>query len=161
MGAAMERLAAHEGRRLVWNADGQQHLAVVGALAHRMVAVIGAIEIVLGVDVQPMRAIEQALAPARDKIALAVEHHHRMGAAIEDVDTVLAVDRDRGDIAEIPAVRQLRPILHHAVAMLARAENGRHVFPPDVILMAVIPGWSEGLDPESRDSGFALSRAPE
>jgi hypothetical protein len=25
----------------------------------------------------------------------------------------------------------------------------------------VIPGWSEGPDPESRDSGFALARAPE
>jgi hypothetical protein len=25
----------------------------------------------------------------------------------------------------------------------------------------VIPGWSEGPDPESRDSGFALMRAPE
>src|SRR6266436_9634368 len=25
----------------------------------------------------------------------------------------------------------------------------------------VIPGWSEGPDPESRDSGFALRRAPE
>jgi len=28
-------------------------------------------------------------------------------------------------------------------------------------LTAVIPGWSEGPDPESRDSGFARSRAPE
>jgi hypothetical protein len=26
---------------------------------------------------------------------------------------------------------------------------------------AVIPGWSEGPDPESRDSGFALTCAPE
>src|SRR6266478_7832719 len=110
-----------------------------------------------------MGAIEQAFAPAFDEIALAVEHHHRVGAAIEDVDAILAVDRDRGDISEIPALRQLRPVLHHPVAIFARAENDRHVvFPPDVILMAVIPGWSEGPDPESRESGFArFTRAPE
>jgi len=42
-----------------------------------------------------------------------------MGAAIEDIDAVLAVDRDRGNIGQVPAVRQLRPILHHTVAVLA------------------------------------------
>ena len=130
MGAAMERLAAHERRRLVRDADGQQHLAVDSAFAHGVVAVVGAIEIVLGVDVQPMRAAEQAFAPALDEIAVAVEHHHRMGAAVEDIDAVVAVDRDGGDVGEIPAVRQLCPVLHHAVAMLARAENGWHVFSP-------------------------------
>src|SRR5258706_9318088 len=158
MGTAVEGLAAHERRRLVRDADGQQPLAVGRALAHRMVAIIGAIEIILGVDVQTMRAVEQAFAPACDEIALAVEHDHRVGAAIEDIDAVLAVDRDRCDISEIPVLRQLRPILHHAVAVFARAENGRHVcFPPnDVILMAVIPGWPEGPAPESRDSGSRL-----
>jgi hypothetical protein len=95
-----------------------------------VVAVIGAIEIILGINVQPMRAVEQAFAPARDEIALAVEHHHRVGAAIEDIDAVFAVDRDRGDVGEVPALRQLRPILHHAVAVFARAENGRHVSSP-------------------------------
>ena len=62
----------HEGRRLVRDADGQQYLAVGGAFAHRMVAVIGAIQIVVGIDVQPMRAAEQPFAPAA-KIAVAVE----------------------------------------------------------------------------------------
>ena len=121
MGAAVERLAAHERRRLVRDADGQQHLAVGRAFAHRVVAVIGAVEIVVGVDVQAVRAVEQPFAPAFDEIAIAVEHHHRVLAAIEDVDAVLAVDGDRGDVREIPAVGQLRPVLHHAIAMLARA----------------------------------------
>jgi hypothetical protein len=31
----------------------------------------------------------------------------------------------------------------------------------DELNTLVIPGWSEGPDPESRDSGFALTRAPE
>ena len=130
MGAAVKRLAAHERRRLVRDADGQQHLAVGRALAHGMVAVIGAIEIVVGIDVQTMRAVEQAFAPAGDEIALAVEHHHRMVAAVEDVDAVLAVDRDGSGVGQAPAVRQFCPVLHHAVTMLARAENSRHVFLP-------------------------------
>ena len=84
-----------------------------------MIAIIGAIEIVVGIDVQPMGAAEQPFAPAGDEIALAVEHDHRVGAAIEDVDTVLAVDRDGRDIGEIPTVGELRPVFRHAVAMFA------------------------------------------
>src|SRR6202035_4610892 len=78
----------------------------------------------------PMGAAEQAFTPASDEIALAIEHHHRMGAAIEDVDAVLAVDRDRGDVGQIPPLRQLRPVLHHAITMLPRAENDRHLDAP-------------------------------
>jgi len=50
----------------------------------------------------------------------------------------------------------------------ARRVNGRgdgDKEPREIIAQpsfcAVIPGWSEGPDPESRDSGFALARAPE
>src|SRR5437879_1407891 len=48
----------------------------------------------------------------------------RMGAAVEDVDAIAAVDRQRGNVSELPAVGQLRPVIDDAVAMLARAENG-------------------------------------
>ena len=106
MGAAVERLAAHVGRRLAGKADGQQHLAVGGALAHRVVAVVGAVEIVVRVDVQPVRAVEQPFAPASDEAAVAVQHHHRVLAAIEHIDAVLAVDRDRRDVGQVPAVGQ-------------------------------------------------------
>ena len=129
----MEGIAAHERGRLFRDADGQQHLALGRALAHGVVAVISAIEIVLGVDVQTMRAGKQPFTPACDEITVAIEHHHRMGAAVEDVDAVLAVDRDGCDVGETPSLGQLRPILHHAVLMLARAENGRHVFLPDIV----------------------------
>ena len=109
VGAAVKRLAAHERRRLVRDADRQQHLSVGRALAHGVVAVIGAVEIVVGIDVQAVGAVEQAFAPAGDEIALAVQHHHRMFAAVEDVDAVLAVDRDGGDVGKAPAVRQFCP----------------------------------------------------
>src|SRR3981189_2175255 len=50
-----------------------------------------------------------------------------MLAAVEDVDAVLAVDRDGGDVGEPPSRRQLCPVFHNAVAVFARAENGAHV----------------------------------
>src|SRR5207253_672879 len=81
---------------------------------------------VVGVDMKAMRAMEQALAPALDEVAVAVQDDHRMGAAVEHVDAIPAVDGDGGDILEVPAVRQRRPILDHAITMLARAQNDRH-----------------------------------
>jgi hypothetical protein len=105
MGAAMKRLAAHERRRLVRDADGQQHLAVSIALAHRMISIVGAIQMIVRVDMQSVRAAKQAFAPALDEIAGAIEHDHRVGAAIEHIDTVFAVDRDGGDIGQRPAIR--------------------------------------------------------
>src|SRR6266853_107253 len=121
MRAAVERLAAQERSGLVGYADGQQDLALGGDLANRMVAVIGAVEVVVAVDVDAVGAAEQAFAPRAQELAVAVEHHHRMLATIEDIDTVLAVDGDRGDVAELPAVGQLGPVLDHAITMLAAA----------------------------------------
>jgi len=40
-------------------------------------------------------------------------------AAIEDIDAILAVDPDRADIRQIPAVRQLSPAFHHAIPIFA------------------------------------------
>src|SRR5581483_11798555 len=130
MGAAVKWLAAHIGRGLVRDADGEQHLAVGGAFAHGVIAIVGAIEIVVGVDMQAVGALEQAFAPALDEIAVAIEHDHRVLAAIEDVDAVLAVDRHGGRIGELPAVRQFGPVLHYTITMLAGAEDVFHVLPP-------------------------------
>ena len=127
VGAAVERLAAQERRGLVGHADGQQHLALGGDLADRVVAVVGAVEVVVAVDMDAVGAAEQAFAPRAQEVAVAVEHHHRMLAAIEDIDAVLAVDRHRRDVAELPAVGQLGPVLDHAITMLAASEDYGHV----------------------------------
>src|SRR5262249_6179503 len=50
----------------------------------------------------------------------------RVFAAIEDVDVVLAVDADRGDVAEFPAVGQPGPVLDDAIAVLAAAKYYGH-----------------------------------
>ena len=94
-----------------------------------VVAVVGAVEIVVGVDVQAVRTREQPLAPALEEVALAVEHHHRVLATIEHVDVVLAVDRDRADVGQVPALGELSPVLHHPIAMFAGPQNG-HASPP-------------------------------
>ena len=133
----MERLAAHEGGRLAGNADGELDLAGGRAPAHRMIAVIGAVEIVVGVDVQAVRALEDALAPGAQEIALAVEHHHGVLAAIEDVDLVLAVDGDGADVHELPVVGKLGPVLHHPIAMLATAQHNRHCSLPGSALQSI------------------------
>jgi len=40
-----------------------------------MVAVIGAIEMIVGVDVKPVRALEQSFAPTGDEMTRSVQHH--------------------------------------------------------------------------------------
>jgi hypothetical protein len=41
-----------------------------------------------------------------------------MGAPVEDLDAIAAVDRDGGCMGELPAIRQLRPTVDDAVPML-------------------------------------------
>ena len=79
---------------------------------------------------RPCARGKRALAPGAQEVALAVEHDHRVLAAVEHVDAVLAVHRDRGDVLELPALGQLRPVLHHAVAVLAAAQDRRHRMSP-------------------------------
>jgi hypothetical protein len=105
----MERLAAHERRGLAGDADGELDLARGRAPAHGVVAIVGAVEIVVSVDVQAVRALEHALAPGAQEVALAVEHDHRVLAAIEDVDLVLAVHGDGADVHELPSRRAAWP----------------------------------------------------
>ncbi len=126
----MERLAAHVWRRLAGDADLEQDLALERALAHGVVAVVGAVECLVRADVDAVRVPEHALAPGSKKIPLAVEHHHRVFAAVEDVDLVLGIDGDGCGVTQRPAVRQLCPVLHHFVAELAGSERDGHVPPP-------------------------------
>jgi hypothetical protein len=89
-------------------------------------AVVGQVEDVVGVDVQAVRARVLALAPGAQEVARAVEHDHGVLAAIEHVDVVLAVAGHRGGVLEPPALGELRPVLHHAVAVLTAPKNDRH-----------------------------------
>ena len=127
MGAAMERLAAHIGRRLARNAEGLQHLAVQGALADRVVAIIGQPDRLIRRHEHAVRPHEDALAPAAQQIALTVKDAHRVLAAIKGIDIVVLVDPDRRDIGvEFVAGRQFRPALGNLVPVPLRAQHDRH-----------------------------------
>ena len=74
-----------------------------------------------------VRARVLPLAPGAQEVAVLIEHHHRVIAAIEGVDVVVGVDPDRGDLFEGPAVGQLRPVLDDPVCEFAAADRDCHV----------------------------------
>jgi len=71
-----------------------------------------------------VRAREHPLAPRAQEVALAVEHDHRVLAAIEHIHVVLFIDADRANFLERPPGRQLGPILDRLVTVVAAAERG-------------------------------------
>jgi hypothetical protein len=58
---------------------------------------------------------------------LAVEDHHRMLAAIEHMDVVVAVDADPADFLERPALGQFRPIGIDPVSVCAASDDHRNI----------------------------------
>ena len=119
MGAAPEGFAAHERRGLSGHPDREQHLAIQRALAHGVVTIVGQVERVVGTEMDPVRTVKDPVAPGAQIIAVAVEDDQRVFAAVEHVNLVPAIDGHRGDIAQAPAERQLRPVVDNAVRELA------------------------------------------
>src|SRR6516164_4224902 len=136
MRAVVEWLAAHEGGRLPRNAERHQDAAIERAMAHRMVAIVRQPDRVIGRDMHAVRLAmgpgKDAFAPGAQQVAIAVEYRNRMVAAIEGVDVILAVDPDRGAIAEHDLVRDLRPALLDLERPFAAAERHGHRFSPEL-----------------------------
>ena len=92
-----------------------------------MIAVIGQPDGVVRRHVDAVRTLEDALAPRAQEIAGAVEHAHRVLAAVERIDIIVPVDTDRGDIGvEFHARRQLGPPVIDFIAIAIRPEYDRH-----------------------------------
>src|SRR4029079_9826922 len=91
-----------------------------------MAGIVGQVERVVDIDVDAVRARKLALAPRAQEIAFAIEHDDRMLAAVERVDAVLAVDRDRRDVLELPAFGKLCPVLDDSIAVLAAPQDRCH-----------------------------------
>ena len=129
MRTGMERLIAEIRGRFSRHAERQKHLAVQRALAHHVVAIVGAEDSLVRRDVQPMGTLEYAFTPRAQKRPLAIEHRHWVLAATEDVHPVLGVHGDGRHLAEAPAVRQPRPVGLEPVFELAFAQDYRHASP--------------------------------
>src|SRR5947209_2682975 len=92
-----------------------------------MPAIVGQVYRLVRAHVDAVGAWILTLAPGTQKIAIAVEHHHRVVAAVEYVHVVFRVDPDRADLLERPAIRQLRPVLDDPVSEVAAADRDRHL----------------------------------
>ena len=106
-----EGVAAHRGGRLPRRAQGHQELPFRGELADGVVAVVRAVDGVVGADRHAVRVGEDSLPPGPQQAPVAVEHDHWAGAPVEDVDVVPGVDADRRGLPVGPAVRQVSPSL--------------------------------------------------
>ena len=80
-----------------------------------------------GRHVDAVRSRVLALAPGAQEIAVAVEHHHRMLAAVEDIDVVAAVDPDPADLLERPALGQFRPVGIDPVSVVPVSDDHRNI----------------------------------
>jgi hypothetical protein len=117
----MERQTAHVWRRLSGDTNFEEYLAVCCAFADEVTAVIRAIEEVVGVDVQPMRAWKRAFAPRGEEVAIRVEDNHRVVSAIEHIHAVLAVNSHGCNVLELPPLWQFGPVFHNAISILSTA----------------------------------------
>src|SRR5207248_11522401 len=101
-----------------------------------MPAIVRQIDRLVRAHMDAMRARVLPLAPGAQEIAVAVEDHHGMVAAIEDVDIVLRVDPDCADFLERPPRRQFRPVLADAAFEIAALDDDRHRCLPDFVRSA-------------------------
>src|SRR5215831_12719000 len=123
----MERLAGHKRGGLSRHAKLQKDFAVERNLAGKMAAVIGQEHRVVGRHMDAMSPRVLAFAPRAEEVAGAVEDHHRMLAAIEDVDIILAVDADPAVLFERPAVGKFSPIGIDPVSVVSVSHDHRDI----------------------------------
>jgi hypothetical protein len=96
-----------------------QQAAFGRELAHGVITVVGGEDGPVRGDIDAMRAHgEIALAPGAQEIALPVIDNHRVLAATDQVDTVLLIVGNAGDVAMREALGQLLPALDHLVVSL-------------------------------------------
>ena len=124
---AVEGLASPLGGWLVIGAEGHEELAVGVVFADDVQAVVDAEDGVVGGDVDAVgTGAELAFAPSAQEVAVAVEDDDGVLAAVEEVDIVLGVDGDTGDIDEAPVVGDLGPVVDELKSQGAGTYGGGH-----------------------------------
>src|SRR5882724_9690575 len=93
-------LPAHEGRGASRNTELEQNPAVRCALAHGVIAVVGAVQTSIGTDVQSMGMFEHSMSEGAEHVAFPIEHDERMLATGKQEYGVASIDCDRSHLAE-------------------------------------------------------------
>ena len=107
-------------------ADGLQQFAVVGEFVELLEVLVAQPDVVVAVAADRVRELEQAGAPRRQEIAVAVEDDDRMlGVAVEAVDPVLRVDRHRAG-PHLDMRRRALPVLIDPIGVFAAADDRIH-----------------------------------
>ena len=73
-----------------------------------------------------MSALEHAVAPGAQKVAVAVEHDHRMLAAGEAIELVFIVNRHRRHFVKRPVIGQFAETFDHFITKITAANNNPH-----------------------------------
>src|SRR6476646_8483348 len=94
MRAAVEGLAALISRGLARNSDRHKDFSVEGALANRVIAVIGQKDRLIGTYSCAVRPLKNTVAPGAEKITVPIEDDYRMLSSCEAVDLILSVHGD-------------------------------------------------------------------
>src|SRR5215813_6005 len=102
MRASIERFAALIGRRLIWDAQGENDFSIHSALSHGVVAVIAQENRFVGTQRRTVCSFEYALAPGAEKTPIPVEDDDRMRTTGKATDLIFFIHRYRGDLFEGP-----------------------------------------------------------
>src|SRR5579859_5789988 len=84
------------GARYIHFTDGGEQLPLGAELAQHMIAVIGGPDMALAVHTQPVRNLEQPLAPSALVLAIAIEGEQRRVAALQYVNPPGRIDSYTG-----------------------------------------------------------------
>src|SRR4029450_13026524 len=83
MRTAMKRLSTHKGRGLPRDTQGEEHLALQGALADGVITVVGTKHRGIGTHGNTMGARKHPCSPVAWEMPLPVENHHWMRPTVK------------------------------------------------------------------------------
>ena len=108
---------------LVTGAEGHQQFTLEAELLHGVADIVGEEHVVVGVDVDAVRTGELAIAPGADEVAVGIEDDQGFIAAIENVDAVLRIGGDAGDVDVVVSAGHLAEAGDGAVLEIAFADD--------------------------------------
>ena len=122
VGAPVEGIAAHKWGGLAADTQRPQHLPVQSTFSDRVVAIVGTINSIIRSHGDAVGPGEHSLAPGAEKVALAIEHDHRVLSPVEGVNVILGVGADGGNFFEAPSIRESAPAFCYLVGVSFRAQ---------------------------------------